>query len=119
MFGMDFGSAGVLIETGVEYTARLYLSYGPANPLPDYDWDLINWIINHKDDYPTATGNDFQEAIWYFVNGGIMPSTAIGIQIVNDAIMYGEDFFPSVGQMMAVICYINEDVQIIFIEVDP
>ena len=76
-------------------------------------------IINNKDSYPSATKDDFQEAIWFFVNGGNTPSTAIGQQIVADALSNGEGFVPSAGQWIAVVCYIDEEVQKIFIEVDP
>jgi hypothetical protein len=107
------------------YNAILYSSYDPFLPtkFQDPDWDLVNWIINHKGDYPGHTNQDIQEAIWYFIDGGATPSTAIGQQIVADALAYGEGFIPGSGQWFAVIVDIidpaGEDIQDLFIEVDP
>lgn len=105
-----------------QYSAVLYSSYDPMLPaeFQDPDWDLVNWIINHKGDYSTATSQDIQEAIWFYIDGGNTPSTSIGQQIVNDAALYGEGFIPEAGQFCAVVVDVTDPVvQDVFIEVDP
>ncbi len=104
------------------YSAVLYSSYDPMLPaeFQDPDWDMVNWILNHKGDYAGATGQDIQEAIWYFKDGGATPTNPIGQQIVADALIYGEGFIPGSGQWCAVIIdVIDPAVQDVFIEVDP
>lgn len=83
------------------------------NYLKDDDWDMVNYILNHKQGSVT----DVQEAIWYFIDGGGMPSTSEGQAMVNEALMYGEGFVPGPGQVIAVICDAGEEEQITFIEV--
>lgn len=101
------------ILVNVEYNATLYSSYDLSNPLPDPDWDKVNYILNHKQ----GTIKDVQEAIWYFVNGGLTPSTATGQAIVNDANTNGTGFVPIPGQILAVIVWIRVEVQTQLIEV--
>jgi len=105
----------VLIETGVEYNVTLYSSYDPNMPdeFKDDDWDMVNYILNHKQGYVM----DIQEAIWYFVDGGSMPSNSAGQAMVNDALMHGEGFVPGPGQVIAVICDTSDEEQLTIIEV--
>jgi len=92
-----------------------------ADPRLDLEWDKINYIINHKQ----GTGNEVQDALWYFTNG-ITPPTATGQAMVDDANANGDGWFPTEGQNMALICYHPYRstypagvVQLTFIEVDP
>jgi len=106
----------ISISTGVEYTVTLYSSYDPDMPdyLKDDDWDMVNYILNHKQ----GSVMDVQEAIWYFVDGGSIPSGSAGQAMVNEALMYGEGFVPGPGQVIAVICDSGEEEQITIIEVE-
>ena len=112
------------ITPGNNYLVKLYSTYDPINPYPDSDWPKVNWIINHKGDYPTATKDDFQAAIWYFVDHGVMPG-GIGANIVAGANANGATFIPQTGQLIAVLLwpvYPNGNpapVQKTIIEVDP
>jgi hypothetical protein len=96
----------------------------PSMPYQDSDWPKVNWIINHIDDYPTATVMDVQEAIWYYIDHGFLPTTPIGQQIKNDAATHG-DFVPQEGQLCCVLLWpVNADhtprvCQKTFIVVDP
>jgi hypothetical protein len=96
----------------------LYSSYDPDIPYDDPDWPNVNWIINHKSDFPGATWEDFQEAIWFFIDHGSQPTTPQGIAI-RDAALPHADFIPQTGQLVAVLCWAGEEVQKTFIEVDP
>ena len=89
----------IYIETGTEFSATLYSSYDPDMPdyLKDDDWDMVNYILNHKQ----GSVMDVQEAIWYFIDGGNTPSTSEGQAMVNEALMYGEGFVPGPGQVIA------------------
>jgi len=92
----------IFLTLGEEYTVSLYSSYDPDLPayLQDDDWDMVNYILNHKQGDAIA----IQQAIWYFVNGGNMPSSPEGQAMVNDAKNNGEGFIPEPGQVIAVIC---------------
>ena len=95
----------------------LYSSYDPIidSLYPDDDWDLVNYLINHKN--TSASMMDIQNAIWYFIDGGVYPTDPHAISMVEEALMYGEGFQPQPGQWLAV--YVLNDYQQIFIEVDP
>jgi len=101
------------ISVGVEYSARMYSSYDENNPHPDPDWDKVNYILNHKQ----GTKDDIKEAIWFFVDGGNMPSTEEGRNMVEEAENNGEGFVPGPGQVLAVILWIDNGTQVPIIEV--
>jgi hypothetical protein len=112
------------ITPGTWYDATLYSSYDPFLPasLQDDDWDLVNYIINHKQDYfdDGYTAGDIQNAIWYFFEDLTWAQLDANEQaIAQDAIDNGEGFYPASGEYMAIIVYISDSVQGTFIEVDP
>jgi hypothetical protein len=101
------------ISNGKTYSATLYSSYASNNPHPDDDWDKVNYILNHKQ----GSWNDVQAAIWYFIDGGIMPSSDDGKAMVSNANAFGEGFVPAPGEKMAVVVWINSNTQVPIIEV--
>ena len=94
------------VKTNFDYRVEMWSSYSedPDMPYPDQDWPKVNWIINNMDDYPTALYTDFQDAIWYFINGGQEPGTSMGQQIRDDAAMH-PDFVPSEGELIAILLW--------------
>jgi hypothetical protein len=102
-------------HSGKEYSVALWCSYDPLMPWLDDDWDMVNYIINHK--HPDATKQDIRDAIWYFVNGGNDPSTDIGWSMVENATNFGEGFEPLTGEVCAILCDAGSSVQKTFIEV--
>ncbi|MCJ7697299.1 MAG: hypothetical protein MUO73_03105, partial [Thermoplasmata archaeon] len=114
------------IVPGLPYTIHLMSSYDAGNPWPGnhgwYDWPCVNWIINNKDGY---TPGQIQDAIWYFVDGGVDPGGGPTHILIQAALANGQYFVPSSGQHVAVLCIgdpIHQngyDVQHTFIEVDP
>jgi len=86
-----------------KHAVTLYSSTSPLGELASEKWDMVNYILNHKQ----GTREDIQQAIWYFINmvGNYTPTSPIAIAIVNDAIANGNGFVPSNGQIVAVICY--------------
>jgi len=112
------------ITPGTWYEATLISSYDPFLPasLQDDDWDLVNYIINHKQDYFDAgyTAGDIQNAIWYFFEDLTWAQLDANEKaIAQDAMGNGEGFYPASGEWMAIIVYISDSVQGTFIEVDP
>jgi len=93
------------IYSGSIHNVRLYSSYDPGMPsyALDPDWDMVNYIINHKN--PNATLYDIQDAIWYFIDGGNYPAGAYGQAMVEDSLANGEGFRPTLceGEVIAVI----------------
>jgi hypothetical protein len=103
------------------HAVKLYSSINPPGELAGEKWDMVNYILNHKQ----GDAKDIQQAIWYFIhiNGNYTPTSTVAWTIVNDTLANGNGFFPEIGQMIAVICYpmvlLPEptDVQISIIEV--
>ena len=143
---VDNTGPGSGIDTGVPYTVYLFDSYNIPNPLPggwdetdphcgwieDPDWPYVNWIINHKP--ATHSVADVQDAIWYFVDGGVMPpDPSPAYDLVQDALNNpeGASYHPDVGEWIAVIVWIDPLAhypgttcvqgwhQVTMIEVDP
>ncbi|HYE76738.1 MAG TPA: hypothetical protein VEI97_02020 [bacterium] len=103
------------ITPGVTYSGHLYSSVGgvlPAN-LQDDDWDLVNYLINHKQ----GTRDDIQNAIWYFIGGGGYPSDPDAQAMIAAAQAHGEGFVPGPSQKTAIIVDAGPTVQITIIEV--
>ncbi|MCK4300881.1 MAG: hypothetical protein KAX80_15175, partial [Planctomycetes bacterium] len=83
------------ITPGTDYTGTLYSSYDPFLPagLQDDDWDLVNYIINHKQEYFDAgySAGDIQNAIWFFFEDLTWAQLDANEQaIAQDAIDNGE-----------------------------
>ena len=122
------GPYNVKLWSSLEYSSNPEFPW-PGNHWPDYQWDwpCVNYILNHRTNYPTATFMDFQNAIWYFVDGGAEPS-GIAATIKNDAMTNVEAWYsdyPQPGDRVAVLLQIVDangqplDIQHIFIDVDP
>lgn len=125
----------VSIPSGVQYISDVYssvrLENAPSYVKDDEEWNKVNWILNHKSDYPNAAWKEFQNAMWFFLDdnpdlGGGGTSgydEEIVNQIINDAEAYGEGFVPGEGQVGAVILVPRIPdggrVQLLFIVVDP
>jgi hypothetical protein len=97
------------IQRGTEYQMNLYSSLSPPAEVSSVQWDMINYILNHKD---AGTGADIQDALWYFINGGAyftswgIPHTtsATTEAIVADALANGAGYTPGIGDTLAIIC---------------
>lgn len=85
------------------HTVSLYSSIDAPGELGSQRWDMVNYILNHKQ----GTAQDIQQAIWYFVNsdGNFTPSSTTAWAIVNDALTNGSGFVPKRGQVIAIICF--------------
>ena len=101
----------------VTYEVDIYSSYDPALPpaLQDDDWDMVNYVLNHK--HPMAGDYSIQEAISYFVGTEVAPFTVWAQLMVADALANGEGFFPSSGEIIAVILDAGPGIQPTIIEV--
>jgi hypothetical protein len=102
--------------TGKIYAVTLWYTYDPAIPYPDDDWDMVNYIINHKNS--SADRMDIQHAIWYFVNAstsiGEKPMDPEALSMVDEALLH-EGFEPSTGEWCAILCDAGDGVQKTFI----
>ena len=116
----------VLVIPRENYTATMYSSFDPdlETKCPicyDEDWDKVNYIINNK--HPSATRLEIQAAIWCFIDSGNCTlSSPIAQQMITQANLYGNNFKPLAGQLLAIIIkpdYATSKRQLTFIEVDP
>jgi len=98
------------------YDVILYSSYYPPASLSGEQWDMVNYILNHKQGTPL----DIQEAIWYFIDGfpgPYIPGSPEGMAMVNDALANGGGYVPGLGEVIVVICYpVDHITQITIIE---
>jgi hypothetical protein len=103
------------IARKIPIVVTLYSSQNPPLFLEDQRWDMVNYILNHKQGEMT----DIQQAMWYFVDfvGNYTPSTASAKEMVNDANLHGAGFIPTTGQAVAVICNPAYGTQVTIIEV--
>jgi hypothetical protein len=85
------------------HEVTLYSSINPPGEFATERWDMINYVLNHKQ----GTAQDIQQAIWYFANmdGNFTPSSNTAWAIVNDTLANGNGFPPAYGPMIAVICF--------------
>jgi hypothetical protein len=97
------------------HQVTLFSSFYPPPGFASQTWNMVNYILNHKQGVST----DIQEAIWYFINmmDGYTPPSATAQAMVNDALQNGSYFNPEAGQVVAVICYTTvPELQIAIIE---
>jgi len=85
------------------HQVRLHSSFNPPGDLATQKWDMVNYILNHKQ----GSALDIQEAIWYFVNfgTGYSPTSSVALTIVNDTLANGTGFVPRPGQTISIICF--------------
>ena len=91
-------------------------------------WNKVNWLINHLNDYAGRTWYDVQQALWMLegATGGttnaVPAITAVGLQMVADANALGSGFVPGPGDLAAIAfenAHNPDNVQLIIIELDP
>lgn len=116
--GWCVDQTAIMARSPVTHEVRLYSSVNPPVTLATQRWDMVNYILNHKQ----GTLDDIQQAIWYFVNGigNYTPSRAVATAIVNEALANGTGFIPESNQTITVICLpvvLSPDVQVSIIEV--
>lgn len=87
------------------FQAILYSSLNPpSGTWSTAQWDVVNYILNHKAEDP----NDTQAAIWYFINNTInftQPLSAAANATIADAQANGTGFIPGPGQVVAAIIF--------------
>lgn len=133
---VDNTGSGSTIQTNTPFTTYMYDSYNlpatlpggwPAQPwMSDPDWPYVNWIINHKG---SATPQQIQAAIWYFVDGGYSGTDPVVTGLINGALNNpdGSNYIPPAGQtppsLVAAIMWVDASIhgqkQTTIIEVDP
>ncbi len=108
-----------MARSPAKHDVMLYSSNSPPGELAAEKWDMVNYILNHKQ----GTREDVQQAIWYFVHmdGEYTPTRDLAWAIVNEALANGEGFVPEPGETAAIICFPTmlfpgEEVQISIIE---
>lgn len=89
-----------------EHQILLFSSLNPPNgTLADQRWDMVNYILNHKQ----GTVDDIQAAIWYFIDFDNVTRTppnnqTVAWAIINDTLANGTGYTPGANQTAAVIC---------------
>jgi hypothetical protein len=110
-----------LLDPGIVYKPILYRTDHPLPArLQDDDWDLVNYILNHKQ----GTWMDVQGAIWHFIGGPVpntdasfFPPSATTCNLIADALAHGEGFAPGPGELTSVILDLGPSLQANVIEI--
>jgi hypothetical protein len=118
--GWCVDSRTIMAGSPETHEVRLFSTCNPPEELASQRWDMVNYILNHKQ----GKAMDVQQAIWYFINmvGNYTPTRTTAWAIVNDTLANGSGFIPDQGQTMGIICYPlvyshQPDVQVSIIEV--
>lgn len=110
--GYDVGNAtypgwcvdvtAVMTRSPATHMMRLYSSTNPPGDLASEKWDMVNYVLNHKQ----GIAQDIQQAIWYFIHmdSSYTPTSSVAWAIVDDAVANGNGFAPGYSQTVAVIC---------------
>lgn len=129
------------ISGGQTYEVNVYSSLNRFR-LPEIirneNWDQVNWLVNHLEDFPGYTWADLQQALWELEDSGYqyVPGNGTGVaadpDMVNDmvaeALAHGAGYVPMPGGWAAVTFIKTEDIinqvvhptiQTVFIIVDP
>jgi uncharacterized repeat protein (TIGR02543 family) len=90
------------ITPGHNYSATLYNSYNTTLPsqIQHQNWSKANYIINNK---LGSNPMQVQKALWYIFDFGDQGLNADGWAMVNNAALYGANFTPGLGDVIAVI----------------
>lgn len=129
------------ISGGHTYEVYVYSSLNTFT-LPEViaheNWDHVNWLVNHLEDFPGYTWADLQQALWELEDASYhyAPNNGTGVfadeDMVNDmvaaALANGSGYVPMPGGWAAVTFIKTDDIiqevahptiQTVFIIVDP
>jgi len=124
------GDYQTFITSGTTYTMDVYSSLYPDLIPAGYsteNYDLVNYIMNHLDDYPAYDWTDVQALLWKLLNNwdgsnmayvGTWSDHPIAQQMLADAQANGEGFLPLPGGWAAVLL-VGNTVQLQLVMVDP
>jgi hypothetical protein len=97
--------ASTIMTRNETFEAMLYSTLSPpSGNWSTARWDMVNYILNHKQ----GIANDTQEAIWYFINNTTnfnQTLTPAANATVEDALANGNGFIPGPGQTVAAIVF--------------
>jgi hypothetical protein len=121
-YGWCIDRTAEMARSPAKHEVLLYSSLNPPSGMSNQRWDLVNYILNHKQ----GSDMDVQNAIWHFVSlegnySSFQSETAWAL--VSDALANGIGYTPEPAQITAVICYpvpsfsTDSKVQISIIEV--
>jgi hypothetical protein len=93
----------VMARSPAVHQAILFSSLSPPLDLTHEKWDMVNYVLNHKQ----GKEEDVQQAVWYFVNlmGNYSVSSTKALAMIDAARANGTGFVPGIDQVIAVICY--------------
>jgi hypothetical protein len=85
----------VTMSQNTWYNVTLYSSQDPnLSTMPrlykNGEWDRVNWLLNNKGNYPTATWNQLQQAFWYILgervfSGVMLSMSTLAVPRLSDA----------------------------------
>ena len=124
------GDYQTYIQSGTTYTMDVYSSLYPELIPPGYNtdnYDLVNWMMNHLDNYPGYEWTDVQAVLWKLLNNwdgsnmayvGKWSDHPIAQQMLADAQANGEDYLPLPGGWAAILL-VGNTIQLQLVMVDP
>ncbi len=101
---------GLYIPLETPHTINLYSScddLGMPDSFQNENWSKVNYVLNYKQ----GDQGDVQDVIWYYTSGGEYPSDSDAQAMINDAELYGIDFCPEHGQVVAILADGGDSIQ--------
>lgn len=128
-FDIDDGISSGIVYQNVGVYSSLYLSNLPDH-VRDRNWEAVNWLANHLDDFEGFTWQDLQQAIWVLEgfngytydpdnNHGVPADPDMVDLMVETALTESPGYYPMPGGWAAVVLDAGTTVQTIFTIVDP
>lgn len=127
------------IGTGTLYGIKMYSTLIPSSALPERirnkEWDRVNWLANHLEQFDGYKWFELQQALWKLEDpnwtgaayGGVPAvsfnsGTSIAKRMVDAAAAFGDGYVPLPGGWAAVACLHTDatrPIQTVFTIVDP
>lgn len=105
------------IQSNHLYPTTMYNSYNTTLPshLSHQNWSKVNYILNNKQG---TNWWQIQYALYFILDFGDQGLDADGWSMVNNATQYGSNYIPGLGDIVAVILDVGQNIQRTIIEVD-
>jgi len=101
---------GLYIPLETPHTVDLYSScddLGMPDSFQNENWSKVNYVLNNKQ----GGQDDVQDVIWYYTSAGEYPTDPDAQTMIINAELYGMDFCPEPGQVVAILADGGDSIQ--------
>lgn len=101
---------GLYIPLETPHAVDLYSScddLGMPDSFQNENWSKVNYVLNNKQ----GGQGDVQDVIWYYTSAGKYPTDPDALAMIINAELYGMDFCPEPGQVVAILADGGDSIQ--------